>query len=395
MNMHFPKLLQKCSVILLPLLLIKATASAVPKEAEESFEKQYPDAKDVDWEVDRNGYWEAGFKIDDTKFRADFEDNGKWIETETNIEFSELPDKVQKAIRKDYPDDEITEIEKVDNALRGTFFDVEFKRAGKNQDVEYIATGERMTDVVSTIESAAGTLMEPIPELQDGIQKDPRDIGRLELLLEFAFNLLTILIFAYFLYYRRHHDHKMLFLLLGFNLFLFPIFLLNSVLTAGFGFTIFALLALVRLRSENFDKTEVAYLMGAVALTFVNSVLPAKVEYIASIMVLCTAYFGDHPRLWRDAYQTIQLHYPLDDMKYMLDIDFLHSKIEEEFGVEVNDIEITRVEKKKVRLKLMYREKQDVRRSRTKGKSGLANRKKRKKNRSPEANALPFQELTA
>lgn len=334
-------------------------AYAVPDAVEKVFEKQYPGAKDVEWEVDANGFWEAGFEEDGVKYRADFRESGQWIETETSIEFSDLPDAVQTAVREQYPDEEVSEVEKVDSALRGIFFDVEFKREGKNQDVEYLASGERVKNVVNSLESAAGALFEPIPELNAEIQK-PSEIGRLELAFEFGFNLLVILIYSYAIYYRRHHDHKMLFLLLGFNLFLFPIFLLNSVLTAGIGFTIFALLALVRLRSDTFDKTEVAYLLGAVALTFINSVLPASVEYLASIMVLGTAYFGDHPRLWRDAYQNVEIRLPLDEMSQMLDAAFIKKRIEKEFGIEVNDIEIMRVEKKRVRLQVMYRENREV-----------------------------------
>ncbi len=346
------------SAVLLCCLGIMQVAFAVPEVVEKSFVKQYPGAKEVKWEVDSNGFWEANFNEDEVKYRADFRESGQWIETETSIEFSDLPDAVQTAVREDYPDEEISEVEKVDSALRGNFFDVEFVRKGKNQDVEYLASGEKVENVVDSLESAAGALFEPIPELSADIKK-PSEIGRLELAFEFGFNLLIILIYSYAIYYRRHHDHKMLFLLLGFNLFLFPIFLLNSVLTAGIGFTIFALLSLVRLRSDTFDKTEVAYLLGAVALTFINSVLPASVEYLASIMVLATAYFGDHPRLWRDAYQNVQIRLPFEEMSQMLDTEFIKQRIEDEFDVEVNNIEIMRVEKKQVRLLVMYRERRE------------------------------------
>lgn len=343
------------------LVFAVGAAYAVPEIVERAFEKQYPNAVDVEWEVDSNGYWEGSFEEKGEKFRADFQEDGLWVETETSIEFSDLPDAVQKAVREDYGDDEIVEVERTDSALRGTFYDVEFKRPGKNQDVEYFANGEKVKDLIATVEGAAGALFEPIPELSEELPS-PTEIGRLELLMEFGLNLLVIFLYAYVIYYRRHHDHKMLFLLLGFNLFLFPIFLLNDVLTVGFGFTIFALLALVRLRSDTFDKAEVAYLLGAVSLTFIGSVLPAKVEYVASALVLATAYFGDHPRLWRDAYQKTEIRLPFDEMNRMLDAAYLTNRLEKEFGVEVNDIEIIRVEGKRVRLKVMYRENLEKRR---------------------------------
>lgn len=349
-------------------------AFAVPDLVKEAFHKQYPGADgEIEWELDSNSYWEVGFELDGKKHRADYTHEAKWVETEVPIEFKDLPDAVQTAIRDEFGEADIAEIEKVESAERGAFFDVELKRSGKNYDVEYLETGEKAPPPPVTLENATDILFQPIPELGAGAVK-PGEIGRLELLMEFGFNLFVIFIYAYVIYYRRHHDHKMLFLLLGFNLFLFPIFLLNSVLTAGIGFTIFALLALVRLRSDTFDKAEVAYLLGAVALTFINSILPARVEYVASLLVLATAWFADHPRIWRDAYQTAVMRLPLDDMGKMLDPEFLRKRIENEFGVIVNDVEILRVERKRVALKVMYRQRideQDSRekRSKRKGKS--------------------------
>ncbi len=352
-------------VFILSILLHVAIspASAVPPEVEDAFKTRYPDAGKAEWEVDSNGYWEAGFEIGGTKHRADFNEMAEWVETEVSVKFDELPDPVQRAIREEFGDDEITEIEKVDSAQRGSFFDVEFKRSGKNHDVEYLESGEKAPPPPVTLENATSMLFEPLTDLNSGAMR-PDEIGRIELLMEFGFNLLTIIIYSYVIYYWRHHDHKMLFLLLGFNLFLFPIFLLNSVLTAGIGFTIFALLALVRLRSDTFDKTEVAYLLGAVALTLINAVLPARVEYLASLIVLATAFFADHPKIWRDAFQTTVMRLPLEEMGRMLDPEFLRKRIEDDFGVIVNDVEILRVERKRVFLRVMYRQRVDEQDSR-------------------------------
>ena len=340
--------------LLVGVLALACRVEAVPEVVEQTFKGQYPGAKDVHWKVDRHGHWEATFEREGEDYRADYREDGEWVETESDIDFGELPDAVQMAVREEYGGETIREVERVVSPQRGVYFDVEFQRHGQNQDVEFLPSGEKVGTVMGAVESAAGTLFEPFQDL-NGKAQQADQIGKLELLMEFAFNILTIVIYAYFIYYRRHHDHKMLFLLLGFNLFLFPIFLLNTVLTVGFGFTIFALLALVRLRSQNFDKAEVAYLLGAVSLTFINSVLPARVEYFSSAVVLLTAYLGDHPRIWRDAYQTTRIRLSLDDMSRALDTAYLRDRLEDEFDVEVNDIEIRRVRKKQVRLRVMYR----------------------------------------
>ncbi|MGB3182374.1 MAG: PepSY-like domain-containing protein [Cyclobacteriaceae bacterium] len=111
------------------------------KLARATFEQKYPDAKDVDWNTDSNDYYEAEFEQDDEKYRADFEQDGTWIETENSIDYDDLPEAIQEAVKRDYDPDDITEVEQVDHAKKGKFYDVEFKDKGKNKDVEYREDG--------------------------------------------------------------------------------------------------------------------------------------------------------------------------------------------------------------------------------------------------------------
>ncbi len=344
--------------VLLILLIVGAAsvAKSVPPEVERAFANQYPSATAEKWEVDSNGYWETGFKLEELEYKADFTEDGRWVETERSVTFEDLPDAVQRAIKLDFGDDEISEIESVDHPEKGEFFDVEFNRNGRNFDIEYDALGKR-------VDSVLDEFIEPMGSFSKGNSR-PEEMSRLGLAFEFGFNALTIFVYAWVIYYRRHHDHKMLFLLLGFNLFLFPIFLLSTSLTAGFGFTIFALLALVRMRSDTFSKTEVAYLLGAVALTFINAMVPARVEIVSSLIVLVTAWFGDHPRIWRDAYHSVKIRYRTKDLDKMLDQEYLRQKLAEDFRVEVNEIDIEQIRKNEITLVVMYRDLPDVRKAR-------------------------------
>ncbi len=334
---------------------IVGSAIAVPAVVEEAFRAKYGDQISPQWEIDSNGFWEAGFESDGGAARADFTVQGKWVETERSVEFDDLPDAVQQAVRAEFGDRELAELEEVDSAKKGKFFDIEFKASGPNEDVEYNENGKKLDSAFDSVATAMTDLAGPMEEIEQG-KANISEMTRLQLAMEFGLNLITIFAYAYGIYYLRHHNHKMMFLLFAFNLFLFPIFLLSSVLTAGLGFTIFALLALVRLRSENFDKAEVAYLLGAVSLTFVNSQLNASVEIAASLLVLVTAYVADHPLLWRAAYQSTEIRYKMSDTTKMLDREFLTRKIAEEFNVDVNEIEIERIGKKEVRLRVMYKD---------------------------------------
>lgn len=71
-------------------------------------------------------------KKDGIKYRADFNADGSWVETENSIDKEELPEVVKQIIEEKYADREITEVEHVMNAKEGEFYDVEFKQKGKH-----------------------------------------------------------------------------------------------------------------------------------------------------------------------------------------------------------------------------------------------------------------------
>lgn len=113
----------------------------VPEVVQMTFQKKYPGEDDPDWKKDDHGNWESHFKIDGEKYRADFNADGSWIETENSIKTENLPDAVKKKIEEEYPNREITEVEYVNSAKEGKFYDVEFKQKGKNMDVEFREDG--------------------------------------------------------------------------------------------------------------------------------------------------------------------------------------------------------------------------------------------------------------
>ncbi|MCM4156840.1 PepSY-like domain-containing protein [Gramella sp. AN32] len=122
----------------------KTEKSGVPEAVVAAFQKKYPGENDPDWQQDDHGYWESHFKIDGEKYRADFNADGTWVETENSIKKEDLPQVVQDSIDKNYADREITEIEHVINAKKGEFFDIEFKQKGKNMDVEMNKEGKKL-----------------------------------------------------------------------------------------------------------------------------------------------------------------------------------------------------------------------------------------------------------
>jgi len=113
----------------------------VPKAVKVNFNEKYPNENDPDWHKDQNGNFESNFKKDGKHYRADFSPTGEWIETELSIEKDDLPDAVKKKLKESYDDLKIVEIEEVQHATKGLFYDVEFKKDGDKHDVEFDKAG--------------------------------------------------------------------------------------------------------------------------------------------------------------------------------------------------------------------------------------------------------------
>lgn len=126
----------------LPLACASQDNDNVPKAVNESFQKKYPGENDPDWEIDRNGNYEAHFKKQGIKYNVDFSPEGQWIETETKVDKKDLPEAIQAVIKDKYEDIKIVEIELVLHHSKGTFYDVEFKKDGDKFDVEFDTMGQ-------------------------------------------------------------------------------------------------------------------------------------------------------------------------------------------------------------------------------------------------------------
>ena len=125
------------------LICLSASCQAqVPEAVKIGFEKKYPGEKHSKWKVDRNGNFESHFKKDGKEYRADFTPKGEWIETERSIKKKELPELVRQKLKADFDDFEIVELEETRHHEKGLFYDVELKKDGKKQDVEFKVNGE-------------------------------------------------------------------------------------------------------------------------------------------------------------------------------------------------------------------------------------------------------------
>ncbi|MFN0175392.1 MAG: PepSY-like domain-containing protein [Saprospiraceae bacterium] len=74
-------------------------ASKVPETVKMAFAKAYPNADDVEWELE-DGNFEVEFEMaEDQEMSVVYDAKGNLLETEVPIPFSELPKAVQEALK--------------------------------------------------------------------------------------------------------------------------------------------------------------------------------------------------------------------------------------------------------------------------------------------------------
>jgi hypothetical protein len=130
------------------------------------------------------------------------------------------------------------------------------------------------------------------------------------LLIYFIFDVVTVSILAYGIYFKRYFDRDAVTAAVLFNIFVFGVVTafqnLAEGMGIGFGFGLFAILSLITLRSEVLTKTDITYFFGALAIALINALSLPSVELVAALNViaLLAAWIVDHPKLLSEIQNT-------------------------------------------------------------------------------------------
>ncbi len=93
----------------------KVKEAKVPVPVKEAFSKQYPDAKVEEWEKE-GGRYESEFRVNEVETKAIYDSNGNFVESETELEVSELPKAVTDYIASNFPRKKIKGSAKITDA---------------------------------------------------------------------------------------------------------------------------------------------------------------------------------------------------------------------------------------------------------------------------------------
>jgi hypothetical protein len=128
------------------------------------------------------------------------------------------------------------------------------------------------------------------------------DLDMTTLLQDFAIDAVAITLLAYFIYYLRHRrrDATVGYIAINVSLFVVSAALSSSTtLNVGVGFGLFAVLSIVRLRSDEATQSEIGYTMIALVIGLMTGLpgLDTDIKIVFSGLLVATMFIVDHPRL--------------------------------------------------------------------------------------------------
>src|SRR5262245_35360363 len=138
-------------------------------------------------------------------------------------------------------------------------------------------------------------------EVSSGAGTNPgmTDLG--DVFLRLGLDTVAIAALAYGIYFPRHRrmDLVVVYALFNLGLFLAIVVITRGEVTLGIGLGLFAVLSMIRLRSETFSNRELAYFFVALVLALVTAIDLGSLPLagVLAAVALLAAWAVDHPRV--------------------------------------------------------------------------------------------------
>lgn len=120
----------------------KLKEGEVPATVKEAFARKFAGVKEVKWSKEGTTEFEAEFENGKLEQSANFDNTGKWLVTETEINAAQLPPAVQATISKEFAGYKIDEAEKAETSDQSDFFEVELKNGKMKYEVQISPDGK-------------------------------------------------------------------------------------------------------------------------------------------------------------------------------------------------------------------------------------------------------------
>lgn len=157
-------------------------------------------------------------------------------------------------------------------------------------------------------------------------------------------NVAAITTVAWVIYYRRHRRRDLAFVFWFFNICLFVAVAVMQMTEAAtaLGFGLFAILSIIRLRSEPFNNRELGYFFGALVIGLLNGVGTTDRWFtlLLNVLLILSIFVLDHPRLLPPESGRIPVR--LD--RIYTDRSALEAEIERRLDIAVSQIEVVAID---------------------------------------------------
>jgi len=143
------KTLKIATVMALASLSVNAqglSTDKVPTKVMANFQKNYPQAKDIEWEMKGN-YFQVEFDLGRYDHEISYDNTGKVVKVEKEINPTELPSNITSVIKQKYPDYKIDQAE-MRQADNKTSYKVEIEQGWfKERNLVLDSNGKLISDL--------------------------------------------------------------------------------------------------------------------------------------------------------------------------------------------------------------------------------------------------------
>ncbi len=116
----------------------------VPAAVKTAFSKKFPTVKKVDWDKEGKTQWEAEFELNEKEMSANFDLQGNWKETETDLEENALPANVDSVLNSQFSGYKIKEVAFSETPERSAY-EIVIKKGKSKLEVTIDKTGKLLS----------------------------------------------------------------------------------------------------------------------------------------------------------------------------------------------------------------------------------------------------------
>ena len=116
----------------------------IPAAVSSAFKAKYATVASLSWKM-KGANYQASFRMNNEEMKAEFDNTGKWLQTENKIATTSLPSTVQAEIKKDFSDYKTEDAHKVQSATGGAAFTAKVVKGTEKYEVAFGADGKMIS----------------------------------------------------------------------------------------------------------------------------------------------------------------------------------------------------------------------------------------------------------